>query len=229
MTVLLLVRHCPTSVTGTRLTGWQPGFPLSDDGRARADALAERLADLPIEAIYSSPLERCRETAEPLARRRRVSIRVRPQLGEVRFGTWTGRTLAQLRRTRMWRLVQITPSIVRFPDGESFLEVQQRAVGELLRIAGEHRDGLVVIVSHADVIKLVLAHFAGAHLDAFQRLAIDPCSVSVVALGGGVPRVVKVNDTGDLAHVAPPQRRSRPRRPAGAGTGGRQERGRLRG
>jgi len=218
--VVLLVRHATTPVTGTRLTGWSPGHHLSAAGVAQAEAAADRLAGLPVRAIYSSPLERCRETAAPIARRLRVAIRVRQDLGEVRFGTWTDRTLAQLRRTQLWKRVQLAPSTIRFPEGESFLEVQDRAVREVLRIADAHRDDVVVAVSHADVIKLVLAHAAGMHLDAFQRLALEPCSVSAVALGAGVPRVLRVNDTGDLASIA-----GRPRRRGG----GRRTRDRLRG
>lgn len=209
MTVVLLIRHGMTRVTGTRLTGWAPGFHLSAQGREEAERVAERLGALPIRAVYSSPLERCRETAEPLARRLRLAVRVRPAVGEVRFGDWTGRTLAQLRRTKLWRNVQLVPSNVRFPGGESFLEVQERSVREVLRIAEAHRDTVVAVVSHADVIKLLLAHFAGIHQDAFQRLVVDPCSVSVVAIHDGMPRVVKVNDTGDLEHVVPPAARGR--------------------
>jgi probable phosphoglycerate mutase len=209
MTALLLVRHGMTGVTGTKLTGWAPGFHLSEEGRRQALALAERLEPVAIAAIYSSPLERCRETAAPLAARTRLPVRVRPALGEVRFGDWTGRSLAQLRRTRLWRRVQATPSTVRFPGGESFTEVQQRAVDELLRIADEHPEAVVATFSHADVIKLALAHFAGMHQDAFQRFVIDPCSVSVVVVSDGVPRVLKVNDTGDLTHLAPARRRPR--------------------
>jgi probable phosphomutase (TIGR03848 family) len=207
MTVLVLLRHGLTNATGKRLTGWQPGFPLSEAGRAQAEAVADRLAVLPIGAIYSSPLERCRQTAEPLARRLRLSVRVRPHLGEVRFGDWTGRSLAQLRRTKLWRRVQLAPSNVRFPGGESFLEVQERVVAELLRIGDAHPDAVVAVVSHADVIKLALAHFAGMHPDAFQRLVIDPCSVSVAALLDGTARIVTLNETGDLAHLAPPRKR----------------------
>jgi probable phosphomutase (TIGR03848 family) len=204
---VLLVRHATTPVTGTRLTGWSPGHHLSSAGVAQAEAAAERLAGLPIRAIYSSPLERCRETAAPIARRLRLAIRVRQDLGEVRFGRWTDRTLAQLRRTKLWRRVQLAPSTVRFPGGESFLEVQERAVREVLRIAEAHGDDVVVAVSHADVIKLVLSHVAGMHLDAFQRLTLEPCSVSVVAIGAGVPRVLRMNDTGDLGSIAGGSRR----------------------
>jgi probable phosphomutase (TIGR03848 family) len=233
MSVLVLVRHGMTGATGTRLTGWTPGFHLSDEGRAQAERLAERLGHLPIRAVYSSPLERCRETAQPVARRLGLSIRVRPRLGEVRFGEWTGRTLAQLRRTKLWRRVQLVPSNVRFPGGESFVEVQERAVDELLRIAEAHPEDVVVVVSHADVLKLAIAHFAGMHQDAFQRLVVDPCSVSIVAIGDGTPRVVRVNDTGDLAHLVPSswrraragaRSRARPRASAGK-PNGRQVRG----
>ncbi len=209
MSVVLLIRHAATRVTGTRLTGWAPGFHLSAEGREQAERLAERLDGVPIRGIYSSPLERCRETAEPLARRLGLTARVRPDLGEVRFGDWTNRTLAQLRRTKLWRNVQLTPSTVRFPGGESFLEVQERSVREVLRIADAHPDDVVAAVTHADVIKLLLAHFAGMHQDAFQRLVVDPCSVSVVAIQDGVPRVVKLNDTGELAHLVPSSWRKR--------------------
>jgi probable phosphoglycerate mutase len=225
MTVLVLIRHGMTSVTGRKLTGWSPGVHLSAEGHTQAERLAERLEPLPIHAIYSSPLERCRETASPIAGRRRLAVRVRPQLGEVRYGDWTGRSLAQLRRTKLWRRVQLVPSNVRFPGGESFIEVQQRAVTELLRIADAHPDDVVAVCSHADVIKLVLAHFAGMHEDAFQRLVVDPCSVSVVAIADGVPRVVKVNDTGELPRLVPAGARRSRRRPTRARSTGGQVRG----
>ncbi len=211
MTVVLLIRHGLTDATGAKLTGWTPGFHLSDEGRAQAERMAERLADARIAAVYSSPLERCVETAEPLARRRRLEVVPREDLGEVRFGEWTGRSLRQLRRTKLWRAVQDLPSQVRFPGGESFLEVQRRAVEELGRIAGSHPSSTVAVVSHADVIKLVVAHFAGMHADLFQRLVVEPASLSVLLLGRGTPRVVKVNETGDLSW---PLERNRPGRPS---------------
>ncbi len=211
MTVLLLVRHAHTDAAGRRLTGWLPGVHLSERGREQAARLAERLDGVPIAAIYSSPLERCRETARPLAEAHGLTIRDLDDLGEIRFGAWTDRTLAQLRRTKLWRAVQTAPSTVRFPDGESYLEVQDRALREIERIARAHPRDTVAIVSHADVIRLLLAHFAGVHPDLFQRIVVDPASVSVVALGDG-PRVVyKVNDTGDLSAL----RRGRSGRRAG--------------
>ena len=204
MSLLLLVRHALTESTGKRLTGWQPGVHLSARGEQQAEAIAERLAPLPIGAIYSSPLERCRETARPFASRARLSVRVKPALGELRFGEWTGRSLRQLSRTKLWSVVQTTPSLARFPDGESIPEAQARAVREVERIAARHPKEVVAVFSHADVIKLVLAWFTGMHVDLFQRLFISPASVSAVTLGSGPPRFLCVNETGDLGDLAGP-------------------------
>lgn len=211
MTLVLLVRHGLTEATGRSLIGWSPGFGLSRAGLEQAERAADRLAALPIRAIYSSPLERCVETADALARRLGLRVRRRAALGEVRYGDWTGRSIAQLSRTALWRQVQAVPSSARFPGGESFLEVEQRAVGELRRIAAAHRGSLVAVYSHADVIKLVVAHLAGMHQDQFQRLVIDPASVSAVAIGDGQPRILKVNDTGDVGTLAPSPRRPKRR------------------
>lgn len=204
MTVLLLIRHgaTPSSDSGV-IAGWTPGVHLTDRGREQAQGVAERLAGLPIDFVYSSPLERCRETVALLAAARGLRVRVRSELGEVRYGSWTGRRVRQLARTRLWRAVHVVPSRARFPGGESLLEVQDRAVRELERIAAAHPKAVVAVCSHADPIRLALAHFAGIHPDLFQRLAIDTASVSVVALGDGVPHVLKVNDTGDLSGLVP--------------------------
>lgn len=199
MTTLLLVRHGHTDAAGKRLTGWAPGVHLNDRGRAEAERLVERLDGVRVDAIYSSPLERCRETARPLATARRLSVRIRRRLIETGYGEWTGRSIAQVRRTKLWRTVERVPSAMRFPGGEGLLEVQARAVDEVNRIAREHPKGTVVAVSHADPIRLVVAHVAGAHVDHLHRLVVDPGSVTVVAVGDGVPRLVKVNDTGDLS------------------------------
>ncbi len=203
MTLLLLVRHGTTDATGKRLTGWTPGVHLSARGREQAERLVERLSGVPVDAIYSSPLERCRETAAPLAAARRLRVRTREDLGEVRYGGWTGRPLAQLARTKLWRSVQQVPSSARFPGGESLAEVQERTVRELRRIAAAYPKGAVAVVSHGDPIRLAVAHYAGVHPDLFQRLVIEPASVSAVLLVEGVPRIAKVNDTGDLASLAP--------------------------
>jgi probable phosphomutase (TIGR03848 family) len=209
MPLLLLIRHALTDATGRSLTGWTPGVHLSEQGRGQARALAERLTPVPITAMYSSPLERCLETAEPVAAQKRLSVTPADDLGEVRYGDWTGRTLAQLSRTRLWKVVQSSPSNARFPNGESLLEVQERAAREILRIAAMHPRGVVAAFSHADVIRLLLAHFSGMHVDLFQRLVISPASVTALALGDGIPRVLRVNDTGAVADLIP----AKPRRP----------------
>jgi probable phosphoglycerate mutase len=209
VTLLLLIRHGVTTATGTRLVGWTPGIRLSEDGRAQAEALRDRLAGTRIDGVYASPLERCRETARPLAADRRLPVRIRRELGEIDFGTWTDRPMRQLARTKLWRRVQQVPSRVRVPDGESFLTARTRIVGALEAVAAEHPRHVIAVCSHADAIKLALAEYAGIHLDAFQRLVIDPASVSAVALDGGVPRILRVNDTGSLASLAPRSRSSR--------------------
>jgi probable phosphoglycerate mutase len=215
MTVLLLIRHAHTDAAGKRLTGWARGVRLNERGRAEATALAERLAGVPIRAIYSSPLERCRETSAPLARALGVSVSARRSLLEVDYGEWTGRTIAGLRRTAAWRRVLQAPSRVRFPGGESLVEVQARAVAEAERIAQDHPRDVVAVVTHADVVRLLLAHFAGMPLDGFQRLVAEPASVSVLALDDGAARVLKVNDTGSLDALRPRRRKGTARKVRG--------------
>ena len=208
-TLLLLIRHAVTDATGKRLIGWEPGVHLSDRGREQAEALAERLSPVPIHALYASPLERCLETAEPIVGSRRIEVQTAEALGEVRYGDWTGRPLAQLARTKLWKAVQRSPSSVRFPRGETLLEVQDRAIEETTRLVAAHPSKVVALVSHGDVIRLLLAHFAGVHVDLFQRLVVHPASVSAIAAGDGVPRILRMNDTGDLSDLAPPKRKAR--------------------
>jgi len=206
--LLLLIRHGLTDATGRTLTGWTPGVHLSEGGRGQARALAERLAPVPLAAMYSSPLERCLETAQSVAAQKGLGVTALDGLGEVRFGDWTGRTLAQLARTRLWGSIQHVPSGVRFPGGESFLETQHRAVHEVNGIAAAHPRRVVAVFSHGDVIKLLVAHYAGLPLDLFQRLVISPASVTAVAAGDGVPRILRMNDTGGVSELIP----NRPRR-----------------
>jgi probable phosphoglycerate mutase len=137
MPLVLLIRHGLTDHTGKRLTGWTPGIHLSKAGQKQADELVARLSDVPIGAIYSSPLERCMETAKPLAAARKLRVRPAKNAGEVRYGDWTGRPLAQLARTKLWKTVQQNPSNARFPNGESLLEVQERAVAAVESIAAD--------------------------------------------------------------------------------------------
>jgi len=199
MTTLLLVRHGHTDAAGKRLTGRARGVHLNELGRRQAERLVERLDGVRIDTIVSSPLERCRETAAPLAKARGRAVDVGRAWIEVGYGQWTGRSISQLRRTKLWRRVMFAPSNVRFPGGESLLEVQGRAVDATLDIAARHARGTVVVVSHADVIRLLVAHLAGMHVDHLQRLSIDTASITAVSISDGFPRLLTVNDTGDLA------------------------------
>lgn len=201
--VLLLVRHGVAEATGKRLYGRLPGVRLSAKGRAQAETVAERLAGLPIAAVYSSPLERCRDTAAPIARALRLRVRNEPGFIETDMGRWAGRTFAQVRRSRLWHGILAVPSSGRFPGGESLAEVQARAVRATEEVASRHRGHAVVVVSHGDPIRLILAHCAGVHLDHFQRIEVVPGSVSAVAIGSRAPRVLRVNDTGNLSDLLP--------------------------
>ena len=198
MATLFLVRHGLTAQTGRILYGQTAGIDLDDRGRAQAERLAERFAPVKLTAIYSSPLERCVQTVEPLAAAQRLSVLPTPELIEMDAGSWTGRTLPQLRRTKLWKTVQESPSTFRFPDGEAFVDAQRRAVAEVERIARRHRRGRVAVATHGDIVRIVLAHFAGTPLDEFQRIVIDAASVSVIAVDGHRTRVLLVNDTGGL-------------------------------
>jgi probable phosphoglycerate mutase len=198
MTHLLLIRHGENEYTRTgKLAGWTKGVHLNEAGQKQAQALAERLGQLPIAAIYSSPLERARETAEPLARAKGLKVQICEGLGEVRYGLWTGKSLKRLARTKLWRVVQHRPSAFQFPEGETLRAVQARAVEAVEAIARAHAKdkGPVVAVSHGDVIKLVAAYYLGMPLDLFQRLAVGTASITALRLGHGHPTLVKLNET----------------------------------
>ncbi len=175
----------------------------------QATVAADRLADLPLKAVYSSPMPRTMETADEIARRHGLEVRELGGVQEFDYGTWTDRPLGQLRRTKLWRAIQSAPSRVTFPKGESFREAQWRAVDALECLVRRHSDrAVVVIVSHADVIKAIVAHYAGIPLDMFQRLVVGPTSVSVLSLPReGTPSLLRFNDTGPLAMPRPVARR----------------------
>jgi probable phosphomutase (TIGR03848 family) len=202
MTLLLLVRHALTDATGRRLSGSTPGIHLSEQGRLQAKELAERLGPIRLSAVYASPLERCVETAEAIAGPREIVVERMAALEEVGYGSWTGKSFAQLTRTALWKRVQLAPSSVRFPGGETLVEAQVRVVTALEALASSHPRGTVAVVSHADLIRLSLAHFAGIHLDLFQRIIVSPASVSAVLLGDRIPRILRMNDTGSLDDLA---------------------------
>jgi probable phosphoglycerate mutase len=201
---VLLVRHGQTSTTGVTLPGRAPGLHLADKGREEAADAAARIARLPrIAAVYSSPLERAQETAEPIAAAAGLTITVEPGLLECDYGEWTGRPLKELARKPEWKTVQRYPSGFRFPGGESFTEMQARMTGTLARLVLAHPGHTVVAVSHADPIKTAVAHALGTHLDLFQRIAIFTASVTAIAYGPAGPTVLTVNGTrGDLAALA---------------------------
>lgn len=195
MTQLLLIRHGENDYTRKgKLAGWTPDVHLNDVGQAQAQALAEKLKPMPIKAIYSSPLERAVETALPLAKAKGLTIHKRSEVGEVRYGEWTGKSLKSLARTKLWQVVQKQPSAMQFPNGETLRDVQSRAVNEIEKIVAAHPKDIVAIFSHGDIIKLVLAYYLGMPLDMFQRLAINTASMSVVHRLGTMLLVLKVND-----------------------------------
>jgi probable phosphomutase (TIGR03848 family) len=196
-TVVLLVRHARTATTGKRLPGRAAGLVLSPAGRREAEAVAGRLAGMKLAAVYSSPLERARETAAAIARRRRLAVRIARDLVDLDVGRWAGLTLRAARKRPEWAAIQRHPSGFRFPDGESFTDMQARVVAALGRLVARHPGETVVAVSHADPIKAALAHALGIPLDLFQRLVVATASVSAVAYGPTGPTVLTANATVD--------------------------------
>lgn len=207
--LLLLVRHGMTDVTSTRLAGRTPGISLNAIGRGQAESLIPRLAGLQLDAIYSSPRERALETAAPLAAARAIKIGVDARLDEVDYGEWSGQEYRALRKTDLWKRVQQRPADARFPGGEAMREAQGRVVAGLEAIFAAHPTGTVAAFSHADLIKAAIAHLTGLHLDLFQRLVVGPASVNAIVLGGNQPHLVRLNDMGSVADLAPARRRSR--------------------
>jgi probable phosphoglycerate mutase len=193
MTTFYLVRHGVTSHTGHRLSGRLDGIHLSEEGVAEAEAAAEMLAAVRFRSVYSSPIDRTLETARIIAARQGLEVDVRDGLLEVDYGTWTNRSFKSVARTKLWSQVQRWPSGARFPSGESLREVQQRALDELDSIRSMHPRGTVCCVTHADVIRLIIADYLGIHLDLFQRIMVGPASTTVVSVGDDGPRVVAVN------------------------------------
>ena len=202
-TVILMVRHGQTPTTGKILPGRAAGLHLADAGVAQAHRVAERIAELPkIDAIYASPLERARETAAPIAKALKQRVKIDKGLLEGDFGDWTGAELSKLMKLPEWSTVQKAPSTFRFPNGESFTEMQTRMVSALDRIRAAHPGGTVVCVSHADPIKAAVAHAMGTHIDLFQRIVISTCSVTAVSYSSFGPVVLTVNSTGgDLSEL----------------------------
>lgn len=225
VTTVLLVRHGLTETTGQLLTGWTPGVGLDERGRAQAKALGERLASVPLDAILTSPLDRCRQTVEEIvaARVARAGQEMTPvvedRVGECKYGDWTGRPLKELEKDPLWPVVQAHPSAVRFPGpaGESMLDTQHRAVSAVREWnARLGKDATYLVCSHGDVIKAIVADSLGLHLDQCQRIVADPCSLTVIRYTPLRPFVLRLNDTGGGVDDLLP----RPSQPAGAGPAG---------
>lgn len=211
MATVILLRHARSTANGSGvLAGRQPGVGLSDTGERQAAGLVDRLAGIPVAAVVTSPLERCRQTLAPLLADRGLHPVVEPELAEVDYGDWTGRALKDLYTEPLWTVVQQHPSAAVFPGGEGLATVQARAVAAIrahdARITAEHGPRAVWLAcSHGDVIKALLADALGVHLDGFQRIVVDPASVSVVQYTQTRPFVLRVNDNGgDLSGLVPP-------------------------
>lgn len=223
---LLLVRHGMTDATGPRLAGRAPGVHLNDTGREQAAHLADRLEGLTPWALVSSPLERCHETAEALARRLGVPLTTDERFLECDYGSWTGRSLTDLAAEPLWRVVQDHPSAARFPGGESLAAASARAVEAVrdwnTRLAREVTQGppVYVVCSHGDIIKAIVADALGIHLDLFQRVRVDPCSVTSITYTRTRPFLNGLNDTGrPLAGVLPTAAETKGDAPVGGGAG----------
>lgn len=198
MTLVYLVRHGHNQyVEKGKLAGRLPGVHLSERGRAQADKLGQLLAEARLKAVYASPLDRAMETAQPIAAAAGLSVTPTDGLLEMDCGTWENKTLKALHRRKLWPIVQTAPSRARFPEGESFLEAQARIVAELEKLRHRHHQKKAVIacVFHSDPIKLAIAHYLGLPIDMFQRIVVEPASISILALGSKHVRLLRLNDT----------------------------------
>jgi probable phosphomutase (TIGR03848 family) len=198
MTRFYLIRHAITNAVGKYFCGRTAGVLLNDEGRTQAQQLAQRLAQVPIHAVYSSPLERALETAAPIAATHRLQTTACDDFHELDFGTWTNGTFAELQKQPTFQRFNSFRSGTRIPGGELMLEAQTRMVAGLQKLKAQHEQQTVVVVSHADTIKAAVAYYAGVPLDLFQRIEISPASVSVVELYDETARLLLVNDTGTL-------------------------------
>ncbi|MEO6879923.1 MAG: histidine phosphatase family protein [Mycobacteriaceae bacterium] len=224
MTVLLLRHGRSTATTAGVLAGRSAGVELDEKGREQAEQVVARLSALPVVAVVASPMIRCQQTVAPLAAARALEVLTEDRLAEVDYGAWTGRAIKDLGKEPLWSVVQQHPSAAVFPGGEGLAAVQLRAVSAVrqhdLRLLTEHgHDVLWVACTHGDVIKSILADALGSHLDSFQRIVADPCSVSAVRYSPTRPFVLRTNDTGgDLSGLVPPPpvKRRAPRKKTGA-------------
>ncbi len=182
MPIFLLIRHGDNDLMRKYLVGRSPGVHLNEKGQQQAQSLARLLADAPLAAVISSPMERALETARPLAELKGLAIQERPGLTELNYGAWMGHSFRQLQRTKLWKQLRADPSEVRFPEGESICEAQERAVAELEAIASSFQDkDLVACITHGDIVRLLVAHYLDMSLSAYQKLSVHPASITVLA------------------------------------------------
>lgn len=195
MPIFLLIRHGENDyVKKGRLAGHLPGIHLNEKGRAQAQAVADKLSGAPVKAVYSSPLERAKETAEPIAKAKDLPVIERPGLMETDVGEWEDKKVKGLSRLKLWRVVQARPSLWRFPGGESFAESQHRIQQELRALACQHEEkDLIVCVSHSDPIKLAVAYYIGLPLDMFQRMTVSPASITALQVGQASSQLLTLN------------------------------------
>jgi len=204
-TLIIFVRHGKTPTTGTKLPGRAPNLHLSDEGKSQAEMIAKEIEKSSssflgkgVSAIYASPMERTQETARPIAKALNLRVRTLKGLNECDFGDWTGRRLRDLSKLKSWSTVQKKPSSFRFPNGESFTEMQNRMLRTVDKIRERHPGETIVCVSHADPIKAILASAVGTPLDLFQRILVGPCSASVVLYTKERPLVLTLNSNGNF-------------------------------
>ncbi|MFJ9177412.1 histidine phosphatase family protein [Streptomyces sp. NPDC102360] len=226
MPTLILVRHGrSTANTAGVLAGWTPGVALDERGAAQAARLPERLADLPLAEIVASPLQRCRETVAPLlAARPELTLHTDDRIGECDYGDWSGRKLAELTDEPLMQVVQQHPTAAAFPGGESMRQMQHRAAEAVrewnARVEREHgEDAAYVMCSHGDIIKSLVADAIGLHLDLFQRISVEPCSITAIRYTRLRPFLVRLGDTGDFASLAPRETPQGLDAPVGGGAG----------
>jgi probable phosphomutase (TIGR03848 family) len=200
---LYLVRHAMCDGVGSTLCGRAPGVSLNAEGLEQATWLAERLHDARLQAIYASPLERARETAEAIAAPHRLPVCIDPGLNEIDFGEWTGRSISDLQQLPRWRAFNERRSATRVPGGELMLEVQKRIVAAIDSLRERHARDTVLAVSHGDVIKAALSHYLRISLDHISCFEIDPASISTLEVGRSGVRVLRLNDSASPLSVSP--------------------------
>lgn len=211
MPTILLIRHGENEyVKKGRLAGRLPGVHLNDTGRKQAEEIVKTLEKVPLKAVYSSPLDRTMETAAPLAQAKGLDVIPREGLLEVDFGEWQDKTLKSLQKLKLWKVVQGRPSMMRFPEGETFAEAQHRVVQEITALAGMHEPhDVIACISHSDLIKLAVAYFIGLPLDMFQRLMIGTASITTLHYHENFAVIGQLNYSSTLEFPKPPEKKKR--------------------